>query len=178
MSAIFLASSILVGAIAGINEKLFVREFIKGAGELLMVAFIIGTARGVTIVLNDGHISDSILYYTANLVHGMPPSLFILMLLLFYLFFSLFIQSSSGMAVLTMPIMGALAVMVNVPGREIVNAYMYGLCLISLLAPTGLVLPSLAMVNISLKAWVKFIMPLLILLTILCALFLVMGIYI
>lgn len=81
------------------------------------------------------------------------------------------------MAVLTMPIMGALAVLVNMPGREIVNAYMYGMALMSFLAPTGLILPSLAMVNISLKTWVRFIMPLLLMFTIISVLALIVGIY-
>jgi uncharacterized ion transporter superfamily protein YfcC len=178
MSALFLGSAILIGIITRIKEKIFIREFIKGAESLLSVAFIIGVARGVTIVLNEGHVSDSILYYTANMVQGIQPAFFILMLLAFYIIFSIFIQSSSGMAVLTMPIIGALAILVNVPGREIVNSYMYGMCLMSFLAPTGLILPSLAMVNISLKAWVKFIMPLLVMLLIICMIALVLGIYI
>lgn len=177
MSALFLGSSILLAVITRINEKVFIREFIKGAESLLSVAFIIGVARGVTIVLNEGHISDSILFYTANMVQGVQPVFFILLLLLFYIVFSIFIQSSSGIAVLTMPIIGALAIMVNVPGREIVNAYMYGMCLMSFLAPTGLVLPSLAMVNISLKTWIRFITPLLIILTIICIAALIIGIY-
>lgn len=177
MSALFLGSSILLAVITRLNEKIFIREFIKGAESLLSVAFIIGVARGVTIVLNEGHVSDSILYYTANMVQGIQPAFFILMLLLFYVVFSIFIQSSSGMAVLTMPIIGALAILVNVPGREIVNAYLYGMCLMSFLAPTGLILPSLAMVNISLKTWFKFIMPLLIILTIISIVALVIGIY-
>jgi uncharacterized ion transporter superfamily protein YfcC len=176
MSALFLGSSILLAVVTRMNEKTFIREFIKGAESLLAVAFIIGVARGVTIVLNEGHISDSILFYAANLVQGMQPALFILLLLAFYFFFSLFIQSSSGMAVLTMPIIGALAIIVNIPGREIVNSYMYGICIMSFIAPTGLILPSLALVNVSYKTWLKFITPLLILLTIICAISLVIGI--
>ena len=178
MSALFLGSSILVAILTRMNEKTFIREFIKGAESLLMVEFIVGVARGVTIVLNEGQVSDSILFYAAGLVEGMPPALFILLLMLFYFFFSLFIQSTSGMAVLTMPIIGALAVMVNIPGKEIVNAYQFGMAIMSFIAPTGLVLPSLAMVNISLKTWMRFIMPLLIILTILCVLFLIAGTYI
>jgi uncharacterized ion transporter superfamily protein YfcC len=177
MSALFLGSSILIAVITRINEKVFVAEFIKGAQSLLSVAFIIGVARGVTIVLNNGHVTDSILFYTANLVNGIQPVFFILGLLLFYIFFSFFIQSTSGMAVLTMPIIGALAILVHVPGREIVNSYMYGMCIMSLLAPTGLILPSLAMVNISYKTWIKFITPLLVVVTILCMLALIIGIY-
>jgi uncharacterized ion transporter superfamily protein YfcC len=162
--------------IGGVNEKVLVKEFVKGAESLLFVAFLIGFARGVTVVLNEGHVSDSILFYTANLVQGMSPAIFILALLLFYLIFSLFIQSTSGMAVLTMPIIGALAIIINIPGREIVNSYMYGICIMSFIAPTGLVLPSLAMVNVSMKTWLKFITPLLIIITILCMLALVIGI--
>jgi len=176
MSALFLGSSILIGFIARINEKTFIREFIKGAENLLSVAFIIGVARGVTIVLNEGHISDSILYYATRLVSGMSPAIFILSLLFFYFVFSLFIQSSSGMAVLTMPVIGALAILVNIPGREIVNSYMSGMSIMSFLTPTGLLLPSLAMVNISLKTWFKFIVPFLIIISVLCAIELVIGI--
>ncbi|MEP7376435.1 MAG: SLC13 family permease [Chitinophagaceae bacterium] len=177
MSVLFLASSILIAVINRMNEKIFTREFIKGAESLLSVAFIVGIARGVTVILNEGHVSDSILFYTANLVQGMPPAIFILLLMAFYLVFSLFIQSTSGMAVLTMPVIGALAVMVNIPGREIVNAYMYGMGIMAFIAPTGLVLPFLAVVNISLKAWMRFIFPLLVILALICAAFLVAGVY-
>jgi uncharacterized ion transporter superfamily protein YfcC len=108
----------------------------------------------------------------------MPPALFIVVLLVLYMVFNLFISSSSGMAVLTMPIIGGLAVIVNVPGREIVNAYLFGMGIMGLMTPTGLLLPSLALANVSLKVWWKFIYPLLIMLFILCALFLIIGIYI
>ena len=178
MSALFLGSSILIAFIEKINEKKFLDQFIKGAENLLSVAFIVGVARGVTIVLNNGHISDSILFYSAKLASGMPPALFIVVLLVLYMAFNLFISSSSGMAVLTMPIIGGLAVIVNVPGREIVNAYLFGMGIMGLMTPTGLLLPSLALANVSLKAWWKFIYPLLIMLFILCALFLIVGIYI
>ncbi len=177
MSALFLAASVLVAVITGISEKVFTREFIKGAENLLTVAFIIGVARGVTIILNEGLVSDSILFYTASLVQGMQPAIFIILLLLFYIVFSLFIQSTSGMAVLTMPIIGALAIIVNIPGREIVNSYMYGMSIMGFVAPTGLILPSLAMVNISFKTWLNFITPLLVMITAICVIALIIGIY-
>ena len=177
MSTLFLSSSILLGIILKINEKEFVTQFIKGAAELLSVAFIVGVARGVTVILNDGHISDSILYYSAKLVGNMPPALFIVMLLGLYMMFTLFISSSSGMAVLTMPVIGALAIMVNVPGREIVNTYLFGMGIMGFVTPTGLILPSLALVNVSFNAWWRFIHPLLILLFIISGAFLTAGIY-
>ena len=177
MAAMLLGSSMLVAILVRMNEKTFIKAFVKGAEELLSVAFIVGVARGITIVLNDGRVSDSILYFTANVVNHMPPPVFILLLLVFFLFFSLFISSTSGMAVLTMPIMGALAIIVNIPGNQIVNTYLFGMNVMFFISPTSLLLPSLALVNVSLKAWFKFIMPLVILLFLLCAIFLVVGIY-
>ena len=176
MTTLFLGSSILIAFLLRMKENIFVTKFIKGAESLLPVAFIVGVARGVTIVLNDGHIGDSIVFYSSRLVSGMPPALFIIMLLILFIVFTLFISSSSGMAVLTMPIMGALAIIVNVPGKEIVNAYLYGMGIMGFITPVGLILPSLAMVNVSLKTWLKFMLPLMIILTVLCAVFLIAGV--
>lgn len=177
MSSLFLTSAIIVAIISHTGEKKFVDQFIKGAEELLAVAFIVGVARGVTIILDNGHISDSILFYSAKLAGSMPPTLFIVVLLVLYMIFTLFISSSSGMAVLTMPVIGGLAMIVHVPSREIVNSYLFGMGIMGFMTPTGLILPSLALVNVSLKAWWKFIYPLLIVLFLLCCIFLITGIY-
>ena len=177
MTALFLGVSILISLITRTPESKFLQHFIKGSEGMLSVAFIVGVARGVTLVLNNGHISDSILFYSANLVSGMPSSLFIVVLLILFMIFTLFISSSSGMAVLTMPIIGGLAIIVNVPGREIVNTYLFGMGIMGFMTPTGLILPSLALVNVSLKAWWKFIYPLLLILFAVCTIFLIIGIY-
>lgn len=177
MTTLFLGSSILLAFILRLNEGDFIKQFLTGAQGLLSVAIIIGVARGVTIVLNEGNISDSILFYSAKLAGGMPPVFFIILMLFLYMLFTLFISSSSGMAVLTMPIMGALAILVNVPGREIVNAYLFGMGIMGFITPTGLVLPSLALVNISFKTWWKFIWPLLLILLLVCIICLSVGIF-
>ena len=177
MTALFLASSVLLAIILRLNESVYIRQFITGAESLLSVAMIVGVARGVTIILNEGHISDSILFYSARLAGSMPPVLFIILMLFLYMLFTLFISSSSGMAVLTMPIMGALAVLVDVPGREIVNAYLFGMGIMNFITPTGLILPSLALVNVSFKTWWRFIYPLIIMLIIICAICLSVGIF-
>ena len=177
MTTVFLIASIIVGIVMGMSENAFIENFIKGAEGLLSVALIIGVARGVSIILNEGKISDSIVYYASNAISGMPPSLFIVSIFALYMLFTLFISSSSGMAVLTMPIMGSLAIMANVPGREIVNAYLFGMGIMGFLTPTGLILPSLAIVNVSIKAWFKFVMPLIILLAIACVICLLVGIH-
>ncbi len=176
MSALFFAASILVAVINGIGEKVFIAEFIKGAEGLLSVALIVGFARAVTIILDDGMVGDSILFYAAGIVQHFPPALFILLLLFFYFFFAILVSSSSGMAVLTMPIIGALAVIANIPGREIVNAYLFGIGIMFLISPTGTVFPALQMVQVSYKTWLKFITPVIIGLVILASVFLLIGI--
>ncbi len=177
MSALFLASSLAMAFIGRTGEKNYISWFVKGCEELLGVALIVGVARGVTLVLNEGNVSDSIVYFAAGMIEGMPPVLFILSLMVLYMVFSLFISSSSGMAVLTMPVMGSLAYFADVPGREIVNAYLYGMGIMGFISPTGLILPSLAIVKAGFGAWIRFILPLMIILFVICAVSLAIGIY-
>ena len=176
MSALFLGAAILVALVDRMSEKSFVGLFIKGMESLLSVAVIVGLARGVTIILNDGLVSDSILYYTSGLVGGFSPVLFIILVMLFYFFFTIPVSSSSGMAVLTMPIIGSLAILLNIPGKEVVNSYLYGIGIMYLISPTANVFPALMMVNVTYKAWIRFIMPVVIGLLLLATLFLVVGV--
>jgi uncharacterized ion transporter superfamily protein YfcC len=176
MTTLFLVSAIVVGIIAGGGEKAFMATFVKGAENLLGVALIIGIARGVTVVLDDGQISGTLLYYSSQAVSGMPRSVFIVALMLVFAGLTLFISSSSGMAVLTMPIMGSLAAVVGVPSEQIVNAYLYGFGLMSFLAPTGMVLPSLAMVDVPYSTFIRFVTPLMLILGVISAAFLVVGV--
>ena len=176
MSALFFASSLLLALILWMNEKVFVEKFIKGAESLLSVAFIIGFARGVTIILNDGRISDSILYYASNLINGMQSGWFIISILVLYLVLSIFIASSSGMAVLTMPIIAPLGIMIGMGNQHIVDAYLFGMGIMNIITPTGMILPSLAMVNVGYKTWIKFMIPLMIILFTVSVIYLLISI--
>ena len=178
MSAVFIGAAIIFAIVLRMPESMFIEKFISGAASLLGVSLIIGVARGVTIVMNEGNISDSLLYQSSLLVGDMPPALFIVMLMTLYLVFTIFIASTSGMAVVTMPILGSLALMLGIPGNDTVNAYLFGLGIMNLISPTGLLLPSLALVNVSYRSWLKFITPLLLILYIVCAAFLVLSVMI
>lgn len=168
MTALFLVASVVIAIVQKISEEQFINEFIGGARDLLGVAFIIGIARGVTFILNEGKIADTLLFYASSWVEGMSPALFLPMLLVVFAILTLFIASSSGMAVVTMPIIGGLAAVIGVGGENVVNAYMFGMGIMGIITPTGLILPSLTMVNVSYQQWLKFVTPLLIALTFLC----------
>jgi len=177
MTATFLIGAIIIGFIAKIKENVFVEAFAKGAGELLSVAFIIGIARGVTILMEDGLISDTILFHASHITDGMSKGIFTNVMLYIYGGLSFFMPSSSGMAVLTMPIMSPLADTVNIGRETIVDTYQYGLGLFFLINPTGLILAALAIVKIGFNKWLKFIMPLFLVLLITTMIMLTISVY-
>ena len=177
MTGVFFVGAVLIGFICRINENVFVDTFIKGANDLLSVAFIIGLARGVTILMEDGLISDTLLYYASSFTDGMNKGLFINSMLFVYSGLSFFIPSSSGMAVLTMPIMSPLADTVAIGREHVVNAYLFGVGLFAFINPTGLILASLAIVKVGYDKWLKFVIPLVVILTLVSIIFLTISVY-
>lgn len=177
MTTVFFVGAILIGLVARLKEKVFVEQFVKGANDLLNVALIIGLARGVTVLMDEGLISDSLLYYASGIVEGMPKAIFANVMMFLYAGLSFFIPSSSGMAVLSMPIMAPLADVVAAPREIVVDAYQYGMGLMAFITPTGLILASLTMVNVTYDKWIKFVMPLLIILTLFSMVYLTISVY-
>ncbi|MCH2020844.1 MAG: YfcC family protein [Saprospiraceae bacterium] len=177
MTTVFFVAAIIVGIVSKIKEKVFVEQFVKGANDLLNVALIIGIARGVTVLMDDGMISDTLLYYASGIVEGMPKAVFANVMMFLYAGLSFFIPSSSGMAVLSMPIMAPLADVVGAEREIVVNAYQYGMGLMAFITPTGLILASLTMVNVTYDKWLKFVMPLLIILTLFTMLVMTISVY-
>ena len=177
MTAVFLVGSILIGFLAKVKESEFVDTFVKGASDLLGVALIIGIARGVSVIMEDGLISDTLLYYASTATEGTNKGVFVNGMLLIYSGLSFFIPSSSGMAVLTMPIMAPLADTVGIGREIIVNCYQYGMGLFAFINPTGLILASLAVVNVGYDKWLKFVTPLILILLVFTMLVLTASVY-
>jgi len=177
MAAIFFIGSIIIGIVAKINESDFVNAFSKGAGELLGVAFIIGIARGISILMKDGGISDTVLYSTTAFTEGMNKSVFTNALFFIYNGLSFFIPSSSGMAVLSMPIMSPLADTVGIGREVIVNVYQFGMGVFAFINPTGLILATLGIAKIGFDKWLKFVWPLVLVLTLITMVFLTLSVY-
>ena len=177
MTSVFFAGALIIGLLARMSERDFVEKFIRGSNDLLGVAFIIGIARGVTVLMEDGLISDTLLYYASNVTQGMHKGLFVNALLYIYSGLTFFIPSSSGMAVLTMPIMSPLAEGVGIGREVIVNTYLFGVGLFKFINPTGIILASLAIVKIGYDKWLKFIMPLVVLMALMAMTALTISVY-
>jgi uncharacterized ion transporter superfamily protein YfcC len=116
--------------------------------------------------------------FFSNAISGMNNVVFIWFMFLVYVILGFFIQSSSGLAVLSMPIMAPLADVVGIDRALIIDAYNWGQGLIGLIAPTGLILVSLSVVNIGFDKWIKFVTKLLITIIILILAFLAVGVLI
>ena len=167
MSALFLISAIIMGIIGDLNEAEISREFINGSADLVGVALVCGLARAVNILLENGQVSDTLLYTMSGWVKGMNPLFFLIVMMLIFIILGFFINSSSGLAVLSIPIMAPLADTIGLPRELVISAYIYGLGLIGLITPTGLILASLQMVNVKYDKWLKWVWPLMIIWTIL-----------
>ena len=178
MQALFLIIAIIIIFISGIPEENAVKLFLEGGGEFLGVVTIIGLAKGINKLLNDGLIADTILYTLSNLVKNLPKQLFIIILFIIFIILGLFIQSSSALAVLSMPIMAPLADDVKCSRKQVINAYMFGQNFADFFTPTGFILIILEIVGIKFNFWFKFIWPLLVILFVYLIVILIIGTYI
>ena len=160
MSTLFLVVGILLIILSGLPEQEAVGSFLDGAADLVSVALIIGVARGINIILDDGMISDTMLYNASNIISGINGVLFSSVQMILFSFLGIFIPSSSGLATLSMPIIAPLADTVSLGRDVVVSAYNFGQGWMAIIAPTGLILATLEMVDVSYNKWVKFILPL------------------
>ena len=169
MTASFLVFAILIGFAGRMKEGAFVESFVNGARDLLGVALIIGIARGVTVIMTNGQITDTILNAAEQAVSGLGGVAFINLMYLLFLPLSFLIPSSSGLATVAMPIMAPLASFAEVPTQLVVTAFQTGNGLINLITPTSaVVMGGLAIGKVGYGTWLKFVWPLLLMLAVLC----------
>ena len=162
MTATFFTCGIILMFLLRKGEEKSIQVFIKGAGDFCGVALIVGLARGINITLETGDINDTILNSLSKSVDGLPKIIFAILMLIMFVFLGFFISSSSGLAVLSMPVFAPLADEVDINRSVVINAYMFGQNFIQIIAPSGLILIVLQLVGIKFNHWIKFIWPYLI----------------
>lgn len=177
ISALFIAATLVVGVVARMKEQLLTSSFVEGAKELLGVAFIITLARGLVVVMDEGNITHTFLYYAESFLSDLSPIVFINTIYWVESFLSLLIPSSSGLAVLSMPVLAPLADFSNVPRELVVTAYQAASGLPNLVTPTSaIVMGGLAMGRVSYSTWLRFILPLLAMIVLLVMAMLSIGV--
>ena len=178
MTSAFFVCGIILMFLLRRDEEKSIDVFIKGAGSFCGVALVVGLARGINITLDKGNINDTILNSLSQLVNGLPKIVFVILMLVVYILLGFFIASSSGLAVLSMPVFAPLADNVGIGRNVIVNTYMFGQNYIQIVSPSGLILIVLQLVGIKYNHWIKFIWQYLIILFVYLIIILVINTYI
>ena len=167
MSGLFLIAAIVIGIIARLGEARLVETFVNGARDLLGVALIIGLARGIVVVMDAGHITDTILHSAETSVAGLPKVAFINVIYWIEVGMSFLVPSTSGLAVLSMPILAPVADFAGVKREFVVTAFATASGVVNLITPTSaVVMGGLAIARVPYERWLRFIWPLLLALTI------------
>jgi uncharacterized ion transporter superfamily protein YfcC len=162
MTASFLLFAIVIGLIGRIREGELTETFVNGARDLLGVALIIGIARGITVIMNNGQITDTVLHWAELALGDVGKVAFSIVMYGLFLPLSFLIPSSSGLATVAMPIMAPLAGFVNVPKDLVVTAYQSANGLMNLFIPTSaVVMGGLAIARVPYGRYLRFVWPLL-----------------
>ncbi len=168
MGALFLVAGIIIGIVGRLGEVKLIEAFVGGARDLLGVALIIGVARGIVVIMDAGHITDTILHAGETTLSGLPKTAFILVMYWIEVGMSFFVPSTSGLAVLSMPILAPLGDFAGVKRELIVTAFATASGMVNLITPTSaVVMGGLAIGRVPYERWLRFIWPLLLALTIL-----------
>ncbi|NIY82437.1 YfcC family protein [Vibrio hepatarius] len=161
MATLFIFMGILCGLVGRLKEDDLINSFVAGAADLIGVALIVGVARGIVVVMEAGNITDTILSYAESLVAGKSNVLFINTVYWIEMLLSFIVPSTSGLAVMSMPILAPLSDFANTGRELVVTAFMSGIGTILFVTPTyGVLMGGLAIAKIPYITWLKFIAPL------------------
>ncbi|KMT39856.1 YfcC family protein [Melissococcus plutonius] len=153
----FFLISLIISIIYGLTENEIVETFIVGSKDILSVVLIIVVARGASIIMQTTHLDLFILDRSANILQGFSPILFVIGAYILYLFLSILIPSTSGLAYVSIPVMGALANHIGLNASVMIMIFTAGCGLINLITPTsGVVMGGLQMSKIDYSTWMKF----------------------
>jgi uncharacterized ion transporter superfamily protein YfcC len=176
MTGSFLVFAVVVGIIGRLRESRLTESFVAGARDLLGVALIIGIARGITVVMNNGKITDTVLHWAETALGDVGTVAFAIVMFALFLPLSFLIPSSSGLATVAMPIMVPLTGFVGVPPDLAVTAFQSASGLMNLFIPTSaVVMGGLAIAGVPYGRYLRWVWPLLVMLTAVAAAVLIAG---
>ena len=177
LAALFLVGAVLVGLVGGLGEEGTVTGIISGAGDFIGAALIIAVARGVTVIMNNSGITDTVLHALEGAVSGLSSGSFAVVMYLVNVPLAFLVPSSSGHATLAMPIMAPLGDFAGVSRAMVVTAYQSASGWMNLFTPTSaIVMGGLALSRVRYDRYLKFVAPLLGILLVLTCLFMLLGV--
>lgn len=172
----FFLMAVLIGIIGGLSEKQIVNTFITGAADMMSVVLVIALARGISVLMANTGLDVFVLDAAANALAGLSGVIFAPMSFLVYFGLSFLIPSTSGMATVSMPIMGPLAVKLGFSPEVMVMIFSAAIGVVNLVTPTsGAIMGGLALAKIEWTTWLKFALKLIVALSVVCAVILTVA---
>ena len=161
LGAAFLILGLVAAAIGRLGPSHTAEKFILGARELTETALLVGVARGIALIMEDGQILHTIVHYLSLPLSLVGAELSAVGMLAIQAVLNFFIPSGSGQAFVTMPLMAPLGDLVGVSRQVSVLAYQLGDGFTNMIIPTNAILMGiLGMAGISYAKWLKFAWPL------------------
>ncbi|MBZ2175171.1 AbgT family transporter [Schnuerera sp. xch1] len=160
MSATYIIGAIIGGIFAGYNSEKIADEIIEGAKSILIGALAVGIARGISVVMTDGNIIDTVVYGISSLLDGLPTMVTAIGMFIIQTIINFFIPSGSGQAMATLPIILPVADIIGLNRQIAILAFQFGDGLSNLIYPTvGPVVACLMYAKVPFNKWLKYIMP-------------------
>ena len=179
MAGGFLLIGICAVAIMRMPVNEATKAFVKGMEEMVVAALVVGFARGVQVVLQDGQILDTIINSAATQLQDFHQFFAAGGMLVFQTTLNFFIPSGSGQAAVTMPLMAPLSDLIGITRQTAVFAFTCGDGFANMIIPTsGTLMAVLAIAKVPYTSWLRFVLPLFIILFILSLLFLIIAVII
>lgn len=170
MSANFLLAGLLAGLIGGLGLNGTFDAMIEGMKDILFGAVIVGFAKGIIVILENGKVIDTIVHGMSTLLGDVPSSIVILSMFVLQFLLNFFIPSGSGQALTTMPLMVPISDLLNINRQLTVLAFQYGDAISNILFPTSAILMgALAVGKITYTQWLKFAWKLIIVWVLICS---------
>lgn len=152
----FFIMAIVIGVVGGLSEKDIVNTFITGAADMMSVVLIIALARGISVLMAATGLDIYVLNAAANALSGVSGVLFAPLAWILYFGLSFLIPSTSGMATVSMPIMGPLAAQLGFSPEVMVMIFSSAIGVVNLFTPTsGAIMGGLALARIEWTTWLK-----------------------
>lgn len=176
IGAVFFIIAIVSGLLSKMSLDKITDNFIEGAKGVLMAALVVGLARSILIIIESGGIIDTIIMWLVAMISGLPQSISVVGFFLAQSIFNFLVPSGSGQVLITMPILSSVSEIVGITKQSTVLATQLGDGITNILYPvSGVLMASLAYAKVPYFTWVRFIMPLIIIWTLLGCVFLIIA---
>lgn len=153
----FLVMSIIIGMVNKLGEKGIVDAFVDGADDMVGVILIIAVARGASVLMGVTHLDNYLIYNAADFLSKLPEFIFVPLNYILHIVLSILVPSSSGLASLSTPIVGALSNQLGYSNEVTVMTMVAANGLVNLITPTcGAIMGGLALAKVEYSTWFKW----------------------